>query len=100
YYDEWDNLWPVGPHADIIVQFDKSPVKVMFWRGTRYSACWVSENGKWMADQSRETGGNWFLRKGSSDDYVTGCVEHMSDVQCRSSRVSIIQLFIFLYILR
>lgn len=91
YYDEWDNLWPVGPHADVVVQFDKSPVKVMFWRGTRYSPCWVSENGKWMADQSRETGGNWFLRKGSSDDYVTGCVEHMSDVQCRSSRVSIIE---------
>ena len=91
YYDEWDNLWPVGPHADVVVQFDQSPVKVMFWRGTRYSACWVSENGKWMADQSRETGGNWFLSEGSSDDFVTGCVEHMSDVQCRSSRVAIIE---------
>ncbi|MCP4311433.1 MAG: LamG domain-containing protein [Bacteroidetes bacterium] len=91
YYEEWDNLWPVGPHADVVVQFDQSPVKVMFWRGTRYSACWVSENGKWMADQSRETGGNWFLRDGSRDELVTGCVEHMSDVQCRSSRVSIIE---------
>jgi hypothetical protein len=76
YFPGWDNLWPVGPHADIVVQFDQSPVKVMFWRGTRYSACWVSENGKWMADQSRETGGNWFLREGSRDKFVTGCVEH------------------------
>ena len=91
YYEEWDNLWPVGPHSDVVVQFDNSPVKIMFWRGTRYSACWVSENGKWMADQSRETGGNWFLSQGSSDDFVTGCVEHMSDVQCRSSRVAIIE---------
>jgi hypothetical protein len=91
YYEEWDNLWPVGPHADVVVQFDRSPVKLMFWRGTRYSACWVSENGKWMADQSRETGGNWFLREGPADQHVTGCVEHMSDAQCRSSRVSIIE---------
>jgi len=66
-------------------------VKVMFWRGTRYSACWVSENNKWMADQSRETGGNWYLQDGSRDDMPTGCMEHMSDVQCRSSRVAIIE---------
>jgi len=63
----------------------------MFWRGARYSACMVSENNKWMADQSRETGYNWFLQDGSRDDMPTGCMEHMSDVQCRSSRVSIIE---------
>ncbi|MBN1387565.1 MAG: LamG domain-containing protein [Bacteroidales bacterium] len=91
YYEGWDRLWPVGPHSDVVVQFEKLPVRVMFWRGTRYSACWVTENGKWMADQSRETGGNWFLSQGSSDEFVTGCVEHMSDVQCRSSRVAIIE---------
>jgi len=91
YYEGWDRLWPVGPHSDVVIQFDRLPIKVMFWRGTRYSACWVTENGKWMADQSRETGGNWFLSQGSSDDFVTGCVEHMSDVQCRSSRVAIIE---------
>jgi hypothetical protein len=63
----------------------------MFWRGTRYSACQVSENGKWMADQSRETGSNWFLGEDSRENIPTGCVEHMSDVQCRSSRVAIIE---------
>ncbi len=91
FYPEWDNLWPVGEHLDVAVQFDDLPVKVMFWRGTRYSACWVSENNKWMADQSRETGNNWYLEDGSRDDMPTGCMEHMSDVQCRSSRVSIIE---------
>jgi len=91
YYSEWDALWPAGENLDVVVQFDELPVKTMFWRGTRYSACWVSENGKWMADQSRETGNNWFLSQGSRDEMPTGCIEHMSDVQCRSSRVSIIE---------
>jgi Concanavalin A-like lectin/glucanases superfamily len=91
YYPEWDNLWPAGDQMDIVVQFDQLPVKIMFWRGTRYSPCWVSENGKWMADQSRETGNNWFLSQGSSEEMPTGCIEHMSDIQCRSSRVAIIE---------
>lgn len=91
YYPEWDALWPVGDQLDVVVQFDELPIKVMFWRGTRYSPCWVSENGKWMADQSRETGNNWFLSQGSSDLLPTGCIEHMSDTQCRSSRVAIIE---------
>lgn len=91
FYPEWDAIWPVGDFLDVVVQFDELPTKVMFWRGTRYSACQVSENGKWMADQSRETGSNWFLGEGSREHMPTGCVEHMSDVQCRSSRVSIIE---------
>jgi hypothetical protein len=91
FYPEWDAIWPVGDYMDVVVQFDEYPTKVMFWRGTRYSACLVSENGKWMADQSRETGGNWFLGEGPREELVTGCVEHMSDTQCRSSRVAIIE---------
>ncbi|MHC4131359.1 MAG: LamG domain-containing protein [Planctomycetota bacterium] len=91
FYPEWDQIWPVGEYMDVVVQFDEYPTKVMFWRGTRYSACLVSENGKWMADQSRETGGNWFLGQGPREELVTGCVEHMSDTQCRSSRVAIIE---------
>lgn len=91
YYPEWDNIWPVGDFMDVVVQFDELPVKIMFWRGTRYSPCLVTENGKWMADQSRETGNNWFLSKGDRKDMPTGCIEHMSDTQTRSSRVSIIE---------
>jgi len=91
FYPEWDAIWPVGDYMDVVVQFDELPTKVMFWRGTRYSACQVSENGKWMADQSRETGSNWFLQEDSRENIPTGCVEHMSDVQCRSSRVAIIE---------
>lgn len=90
YYDEWDALWRSGQYSDVVVQFDEHPIKVMFWRGSRYSACWVSENGKWMADQSRETGENW---DAPIDPYLvpTGCCEHMSDTQCRHSHVRIIE---------
>lgn len=91
YYPEWDALWPPGDEVDVVVQFDQYPTKLIFWRGTRYSPCWVSENNKWMADQSRETGNNWFLALGSRDAMPTGCIEHMSDTQCRSSRVAIIE---------
>jgi len=87
YYEEWDALWPMGDYSDIVVQFDEYPIKVMFWRGTRYSPCWVTENGKWMADQSRETSENW----GKRWDGPTGCCEHMSDAQCRNSHVRLIE---------
>lgn len=91
FYPEWDALWPDVEHMDVVVQFDELPTKLIFWRGTRYSPSWVSENGKWMADQSRETGSNWFLSQGNREDIPTGCIEHMSDAQCRSSRVAIIE---------
>lgn len=80
YYPGWDNLWPVGEEADVVVTFDQSPVKLVFWRGTRYSPVWVSENELWMADQSVEAWNN-----------EEGCFEHMQDRHCRFSHVRIIE---------
>jgi hypothetical protein len=80
FYWEWDDLWRVGDHPDIVVQFDDSPVRMVFWRGTRYSPAWVSENNLWMADQSVEA---W--------DNEEGCFEHMQDRHCRYSHVRIIE---------
>jgi hypothetical protein len=79
YYPEWDALWRVGPHADLIVRFDRSPARVVFWRGTQYSPAWVTGNGLWMADQSVE---------GYDDDYTW---EHMNDKQNRYSHVRIVE---------
>jgi hypothetical protein len=84
YYDEWDALWRTSDYTDIVVQFDEHPIKVMFWRGSRYSPCWVTEKGKWMADQSREEGGGGI-------EGAQGCCEHMSDAQCRHSHVRLIE---------
>jgi hypothetical protein len=84
YYDEWDALWPVGPDTDVVVGFDDSDVRVVFWRGSRYSPAWVTGKGQWMADQSVEAWGN-----GAED--TEGCFEHMQDALCRYSHVRIIE---------
>lgn len=80
YYWEWDDLWRVGDHPDVVVRFDNSPVRIVFWRGTRYSPAWVTGNNLWMADQSVEA---W------NDE--EGCFEHMQDRHCQYSHVRIIE---------
>jgi hypothetical protein len=79
YYPDWDALWRVGPDPDVLVRFDSSPVRVVFWRGTQYSPAWVTDNDLWMADQSVE---------GYDEDYT---YEHMNDKQNRYSHVRIIE---------
>ncbi|MHC4474012.1 MAG: LamG-like jellyroll fold domain-containing protein [Planctomycetota bacterium] len=82
YSDDWEMLWRVGEHPDILVRFDLSPARLLFWRGTGYGAVWVTEKDRWMGDQSVEATGNstgW------------GCSEHMSDKQCRYSHVRLIE---------
>jgi len=84
YYPGWDNLWPVEQDPDVVVCFERSPVKVAFWRGIRYAASWISEDGNWMTDQSVEA---W--EHGDADKQ--GCFEHMQDRHCRFSHVRIIE---------
>ena len=81
FYPEWDALWRVGPHPDIVVNFDDSNCKMVFWRGTNFNMNLVTENGKWVGDQSAEGGGG----------NVIGCCEHMSDKQCRYAHVRLIE---------
>jgi hypothetical protein len=54
---------------------------MVFWRGTNYNMNLVTENGKWVGDQSAERGGGGTI----------GCCEHMSDKQCRYAHVRIIE---------
>jgi hypothetical protein len=84
YYPGWDDLWPVEQDPDVVVVFEKSPVKLIFWRGIRYGASWVSENENWMTDQSVEA---W--EHGDADR--EGCFEHMQDRHCRFSHVRVIE---------
>jgi hypothetical protein len=80
YYPEWDAQWRLSSDPDIVVQFDDSPIRVVFWRGTRYGPAWVMENGIWMGDQSIENFND-----------TDGCLEHMLDPRCRFSHVRIIE---------
>jgi len=84
YYEQWDALWRVDDHPDVLVRFDQTPVRVVFWRGSRYSPGWVTNEDQWMADQSVEA---W---KGGVED-TDGCFEHMQDRLCRYSHVRIIE---------
>jgi len=36
FYESWDNMWRFGDYPDVVVEFDSSPVKFVFWRGTGY----------------------------------------------------------------
>ncbi|HOW84608.1 MAG TPA: LamG domain-containing protein [Candidatus Aminicenantes bacterium] len=85
YYPAWDRLWPVDQDPDIVVCFPGSAVRLVFWRGIRYGASWVSENESWMSDQSVEA---WESAAARDPE---GCYEHMQDRHCRFSHVRIIE---------
>jgi hypothetical protein len=81
YYKEWDELWRVSEVPDVFVRFDESPVQLMFWRGTSFVPCWVSENGTWYTNE-------WLESWGSD---VVSCAEPLMDRDCRFSHVRIIE---------
>ena len=78
YAPGWDANWQGSDLPDVVVRFDDSPVKLVFWRGTGYIPALVSENGIWMSDQSCE-------------GWAGECYEAMSDKQCRYTHVRIIE---------
>jgi len=80
FSDVWDPLWRDPSGSEVVVNFDKLPCRVVSWRGTNYAPNWVTENNRWMADQSSENGGDEF-----------GCSEHMADKQNRHCHTRIIE---------
>jgi len=79
YSSGWDSLWRGSEQPDIVVRFDNSPVKFVFWRGTGYIPAIVNEKNMWMTDQSLE---HW----GTGE-----CYEAMGDKQTRYSHVRLIE---------
>ena len=84
YDSSWDKGRRMGPDTDVVVRFDKSPIRLVFWQGTAYEPAWVTENGKWYTDEFLEAYG------------PPGCTggedcEPMSDKQTRYAHVSIVQ---------
>jgi len=82
YDDNWDALWRDDQYPDIVVTFPEKNYSMVFWKGTNYNMNLVTENGKWIADQSVECWG---------ENGAQGCCEHMSDKQNRYSHVRIIE---------
>jgi hypothetical protein len=83
YQDTWDRLRRLGPDSDVVVRFDQSPIRLVFWQGTNYIPAWVTENGKWYTDE--------FLETWESGCHGGGDCEPMSDKQSRYSRVNIVE---------
>ena len=83
YENTWDRLRQVGPDADVVVRFDTSPSRLVFWQGTNYVPAWVSDNDKWYTDE--------FLEVWDSGCPDGGDCEPMSDKQARFSHVDILE---------
>jgi hypothetical protein len=81
YTEAWEQYWPVGEDPDVLVRFDHAPYRFVFWRGTSFIPCWVTDNGIWYSNAFFETGEN--SRAGSA--------EPMADKQCRTSHVRVIE---------
>lgn len=79
YYPAWDAPWHVGDNADVILQYDESPCKFIFWRGTNYIPNFVTENGIWFNNAFNE---GWNEH---------GSCEPMSDKRNTYSTVKIIE---------
>jgi len=79
FHELWDNLWRPSAFRDITVSFDEVAGKVVFWQGTGFGSGWVTENNKWMSDQSWEIGG------------PHGCAEHMADKRGRFNHIRLIE---------
>jgi hypothetical protein len=84
YQDTWDRPWRIGPDADVVVRFDQSPIRLVFWHGTGYIPAWVTENSKWYTDEFLETGGSPECPDGED-------CEPMSDKQTRYSHVRVLE---------
>ena len=91
YYPEYDAVWRSDAPQDIVVTFDEHPVRVVAWRGIRGAPSIVVKNKNldndiWVADQSGEYWAGKPRQMGTQ-----GCCEHMSDAQCRYSRVRLVE---------
>ena len=79
----WDRGRRLGPDSDVVVRFEQSPMRLVFWQGTNFIPAWVTGNGKWYTNEFLETWGPLCVDGGDC--------EPMSDKQSRYSRVSILE---------
>ena len=78
YYPGWDAPWHYGDNADVIVRFDDTPCKFVFWRGTNFIPHWVCE-------------GIWFNNGFNEGWNEHGSCEPMSDKRCLHTYAKIIE---------
>ncbi|HTM81537.1 LamG domain-containing protein [Asticcacaulis sp.] len=80
----WDGLRRYGPDSDVVVRFEQSPMRLVFWQGTNFVPAWVTGNGKWYTDQFTEAWAPPGCLEG-------GDCEPMSDKHADLSKVTIME---------
>ena len=82
YWTEWDEPWRVGEYADVVVQFDQSIDRLIFWRGTTNVPHWANDENHWY--------NNEFCERRGEDSGLDGLCEPMQDHDSKFSNVRIL----------
>ncbi|MHC4665624.1 MAG: Calx-beta domain-containing protein, partial [Planctomycetota bacterium] len=82
YWAEWDNPRRVGDYADVVVQFEDSIDRLIFWRGATNVPHWSNEENMWYENE--------FCERRGSDAGLDSLCEPMQDHDSRHSNVRII----------
>jgi hypothetical protein len=69
-------------HPDVVVEFDTSPAKFIFWRGVGHIPMMVNDKGQWYSNEFNET----WNRSGGE-----GCQEPMSDKESYNNHARILE---------
>jgi hypothetical protein len=78
YYPGWDAPWHYGDNTDVVVRFDDTPCKFVFWRGTNFIPHWVSD-------------GIWFNNGFNEGWNEHGSCEPMSDKKCLHAYTKVVE---------
>ena len=92
-FENWSDNWQVGEHPDVVVNFDDSATKWVFWRGASFVPHMVSDNDIWYTNEFNEMWGlNW--EGTNTPDYCItdlNAAEPMNDKAARYSHARIIE---------
>ena len=83
YWAEWDNPRRVGDYADVIVQFEDSIDRLIFWRGATNVPHWANDKNMWYENE--------FCERRGGDAGLDSLCEPMQDHDSRHSNVRILQ---------
>ncbi|MHC4623318.1 MAG: Calx-beta domain-containing protein, partial [Planctomycetota bacterium] len=102
FNNKFDESYRVGEHADVVVQFDDSTHRFVFWRGTNYQPHWAGDSSETPENPHVSEGvgiaglpytcwyGTQFVERRGEDWGLPRYLEPMSDWECRYAHVRII----------
>jgi hypothetical protein len=75
-------MWRFGDSPDVVVEFDDSPAKFIFWKGMNYIPAIANDKNQWYSNEFNET---WGTGGGN------GCQEPMSDKNLLTTNARIVE---------